>query len=118
MTRVNLVPPSELTREHLIAEYREISRLSKHAHNKYERCPDFVPPPTYRMGKGHMDFFVDKGLWVTKRFNSLVREMNARGYITNFTEYRPHPEQWMKDWEPSCEEIEISRQRIRERLQS
>lgn len=118
MTRINCVPAMELTREHLVAEYRELPRLAKHALGKFARKPDFIPPETYRLGKGHMDFFVDKGHWLETRHRELCNEMKRRGYTVNFPEYpiMHHPDKWRKDWTPTEEALKINRERIRERL--
>lgn len=117
MTRINLIPPEELTDKHLVAEYRELPRIAKLAYNTFVKDPTFTPPPTYRLGKGHMKFFVDKGTWLNNRHNLLVREMLNRGYTVNFPTYplHYHHETWRKDWEPSGPEISINLQRISDR---
>jgi deoxyribonuclease (pyrimidine dimer) len=118
MTRINCVPVQELTREHLVAEYRELPRLAAFAASKYARNPGFVPPPTYRLGKGHMDFFVDKGQWLADRHAQLVEEMRRRGYQVNFPDYPrdKHPQAWMGGWQPNEVDMAINRDRIAERL--
>ena len=118
MTRINCIPVEELTDKHLVAEYRELPRLAKHAKQKFLRNSDFVPPETYRLGKGHMDFFVDKGKWLQTRHSQLVEEMNKRGFKVNFPLYpcSQHPIAWMGEWEPSEEALIINRQRIAARL--
>lgn len=111
MTRVNCVPVEELCREHLIAEYKEISRISRAAR------PNPDAPKSYTMGKGHVIFFYDKGAWLKNRYeNELVPEMLRRGYEVNYPEYREHPPGLNNDWEPTPEAIAISRARIAERL--
>lgn len=127
MTRINCVPVEELTREHLIAEYRELPRVSgliwkwyNKTHAKILGMDVFVSPvapKAYTMGKGHVKFFYDKGEWLRKRFEEeIVPEMQRRGYTTNHTKYRLHPEGYNLNWEPNHEAISISRQRIEERL--
>ena len=119
MTRINCIPVSELTDAHLVAEYRELPRLAKHAAQKYQKDPNFTPPSTYRLGKGHMDFFVDKGEWLACRHAKLVKEMIDRGYSVNFPFYpeETHPLTWMNDWEPTKEAEDLNRQRIALRLE-
>ena len=119
MTRVNCVPVQELTKEHLIAEYKELPRIAKLALSRFEKDPNYQPPPTYRLNKGHMLFFVDKGGWLAKRHKELVTEMISRGYNVNFPEYpiHVHPKSWMGNWDPTPEAIAISRERIHLRLQ-
>ncbi|QDP53519.1 MAG: putative endonuclease V [Prokaryotic dsDNA virus sp.] len=124
MTRINCVPPSELTREHLIAEYRELPRVFGMVFGAVERGttdPAIMDiPPTYRMGTGHMKFFTDKLGYLVKRQKALVAEMRNRGYDPRFPEPEKLlvgiPEAFHGDWEPDEEALRISRARIAERL--
>jgi hypothetical protein len=120
MTRINVIPPLELSDKHLVAEYRELPRLAKHAAQKFAKNPTFTPPGSYRLGKGHMDFFVDKGLWLANRQVSLVAEMRSRGFTVNFPEYdlAKHPDEWRKDWQPTMEAIMLNIDRIKQRLRA
>ncbi len=124
MTRINCVPPSELTQQHLVAEYRELPRVFGMVLGMIERGttdPALAAiPPTYRMGTGHMKFFTDKLGYLLKRQKALIAEMQARGYKPNHT--NPDnllvgiPEAFHGDWEPDAAALEISRARIQERL--
>lgn len=117
MTRINLIPPTFLTNSHLIAEYRELPRLAKHAHRKHIKNPNFAPPETYRLGRGHVDFFVNKGKWLARRHRALVGEMLARGYTVNYPDYPSdvHPKSLMLDWSPSASEVSINLERLNDR---
>jgi len=109
MTRINCVPVKELSNLHLIAEYRELPRISRLA-------KETQAPTKYVLGKGHCKFFYDKGEYLRKRFeNEIVPEMQQRGITTNFTKYRRHPKGLNKDWTPTTEAQRINRERIRER---
>lgn len=110
MTRINCVPVEELTDKHLVAEYRELPRISKAA----RPCTD--APRAYKLGAGHMKFFYDKGKYLSDRFDQLVAEMQRRGFVTNFTQYRLHPVGLNNDWEPDQQAMAINRARIAERL--
>lgn len=124
MTRINCILPSELAREHLAAEYRELPRVFGMVRGMVERGttnPALAGiPPSYRMGKGHMKFFTDKLGYLLKRQKALVAEMWARGYQPNHTE--PDnllvgiPEVFHGDWEPNDKDLLISRARIQEQL--
>ena len=118
MTRINVIPVQELTDKHLRAEYYELPRLAKHARQKYEKNRLFTPPNSYRLGKGHMDFFVDKGKWLATRHQELVREMLSRGFTVNYPTYPLdiHPKQWCNNWEPTEAAKQLNRERIKERL--
>lgn len=131
MTRINCIPVEELSDKHLVAEYRELPRISALAHKYCER--EIVGaaykentfgvfniglyPVKYVLGKGHVKFFYNKGEFLRKRFEEqIVPEMQRRGFKTNFTLYRIHPNGMNLDWEPSDEAIYINRKRINERL--
>ena len=74
MTRINLIPPSELCDKHLIAEMHELPRVFRLA----RPCPD--APKQYTLGKGHVKFFYDKIAFLHGRFIALVDEMLNRGF--------------------------------------
>lgn len=114
MTRINCVPVATLTRAHLVAEYRELPR-ARHAWPR-RTAPQI--PATYRMGKGHVTFFYDKGLWLERRHRALVAEMQARGYVVNLPplDLAHWPEHAMNDWQPTAAAVAISEARIQERL--
>lgn len=122
MTRINLVDPKDLIRQHLIAEYHELPRIFGlvYAQQKKGKTPkDITIPPTYRLGTGHMTFFYDKLKFLEERFKLLVEEMGRRGFnaahtsIPNFTkEISP---EWWGNYEPTPEDIKISKERIDQR---
>lgn len=122
MTRINVVPPKELSRLHLVAEYREITRLPRNLQTSLTRKskPFSINeiPTEYTLGKGHVKFFYNKMLFLKKRFESLVYEMLERGYNpqhTDSTIFVTDNETFYKDYEPTVEAIEINRQRIKDR---
>jgi deoxyribonuclease (pyrimidine dimer) len=122
MTRINVIPPSELTREHLIAEYREIMRLPNNLKKSLSRSIPFDMkeiPPEYVLGKGHVKFFYNKMLFLQTRFESLVNEMTVRGYTANFTDssiFVPDDKRFYNDYTPDSRAIKINKSRITERL--
>ena len=90
MTRINVVPVRELSQKHLIAEYREITRLPGNLQQSLNRkgkpfSKDEIPTQ-YVLGPGHVKFFYDKMHWLAKRFDDLVDEMMRRGYDPKFRE--------------------------------
>lgn len=55
MTRINLVPPEELSRQHLVAEYRELPRifaLVRAAQGKGLKPANIKAPAVYVLGRG------------------------------------------------------------------
>jgi deoxyribonuclease (pyrimidine dimer) len=117
MTRINVVPPSELSRQHLLAEWRELPRVFSLAEKAWARGTPKIPAK-YCLGAGHVTFFYDKLEWVTKRFYELREEMLRRNYAPayehppGFSIKRQHP----NDWEPDAEALALNRSRIAERL--
>lgn len=122
MTRINCVPPSELSRQHLVAEYRELPRLfglARRAAARGESPEDPRNPRQYTLGKGHVRFFYNKLRWLATRQESLIIEMRSRGYNPSFTEppdLSCMDPAWLGDWEPSSAALALNRSRIAERL--
>jgi deoxyribonuclease (pyrimidine dimer) len=113
MTRINCIPVEELTNKHLIAEYREMLRF-RHV---YPRNINPSIPLEYVLGKGHVTFFFDKGRYLLKRHSQLIKEMNARGFKTNFNlDLSGWPKDCLNDWEPDDKAMEVNRERIFDRL--
>lgn len=120
MTRINVVPPSELCRQHLVAEYREITRVFGQRRNAIQSRRKLAPPKEYTLGAGHVTFFTDKLGYVLERYHQLQAEMRARGYTVNAV-----PDQdltngidsrWFGQYTPTPQAVEINRQRIKERM--
>ena len=124
MTRVNVVPPQELTNLHLLAEYRELPRIFALAHAAMQRgeLPDDPRNPAeYTLGPGHVRFFYPRLYFLRQRFVSLVDELRARGYRPQYLDvpreiYDIMPTEWMQDYTPTSLALNINRARIQERL--
>ncbi len=125
MTRINLVEPSELSDNHLMAEYFELPRvfLLVHKHDIKGRSPeDLKIPDTYRVGTGHVAFFYDKLLWLSVRHILLKEEGERRGLTLQIDpnaagiEHRAfrHTRFW-GDYIPTEDAIRINRTRLAER---
>ena len=122
MTRINIIPVSELTDQHLIAEYREITMVpaalmrtlnSKSGLNKQKIGNKFT------LNKGHVYFFYDKGLYLYNRYDNIVEEMILRGFNPDMKRIFPKdifPFELFNDWIPTNEEQEIVRDRIKEKI--
>lgn len=122
MTRINVVPPQELSVKHLVAEYREITRLPGNLETSLNRKGKKFElkeiPSKYTLGKGHVKFFYDKMLFLEKRFKALVDEMLNRGYNPTHrdsTIFIPSDKSFYNDYTPTEEALEINRARIKER---
>lgn len=121
MTRINLVPPKELTGKHLVAEYRELPRifnLVRKKVSKKQSPKDCKIPELYKLGTGHVLFFYNKLSFLKDRQTQLIKEMQSRGYHTSFTtpDVSDIPDEWLGYYEPTPEALAINRQRIQDRL--
>lgn len=123
MTRINCIPPAELSGPHLVAEYRELPRifaLVRAAVARGERPDDPRNPARYTLGAGHVRFFYSRLGYLAKRQVALVAEMRARGYRPAFADpaglIAGIPEEWCSDWEPPAEALALNRARIAARL--
>lgn len=116
MTRINVIPPSELNAKMLVSEYRELPRV-RHA---YPRRKPATIPESYRLGLGHVTFFYDKAVWLERRHRQLIAEMGRRGYTVNLPALDlSHWPGWARqDWQPDQAAMKLNRERIRERLRS
>ena len=123
MTRINLVDPSELTDQHLIAEYREIfmvgGSLNRTLNSKSGFREERVPK-RYTLNTGHVYFFYNKGRYLHKRYHELIKEMRRRGFDPDKSRVFPTKvfvdNGLYNDWMPSLEDYKIIRQRIEEKI--
>lgn len=124
MTRINLVPPKELSDRHLVAEYHELPRIFGLVKKAIAAGKD---PEAYRqefknytMGTGHVKFFYGRLKFIADRQISLIEEMLARKMRPSYGEFetiiRGIPKEWFGDWKPDEKALEISRKRIAERI--
>jgi len=123
MTRINLIPPTQLTDQHLIAEYREITMvpaaLKRTIDSKAGLSLDKIPK-VFTLNKGHVTFFYNKGKYLFLRYQLLIKEMIARGFHPDknrkfpkkiFIEYN-----LFNNWEPLSIDLKIIRKRIAEKI--
>lgn len=123
MTRINCIPPAELSPAHLVAEYRELPRifgLVRASALRGERPGDRRNPTQYRLGAGHVRFFYPRLGWLLARQIALIAEMRARGYAPSFDAPEALMDgiaaEWLGDWQPDAAAMALNRGRINERL--
>lgn len=119
MTRINLIEPRRLHQKHLVAEYREITRVYALASAWHQRGRDTGIPPHYTMGKGHVTFFYDKLGFIRDRYVQLVEEMRRRGYTVNYPQ-PPEvglPQDLFNGYVPTEEALKANLQRLAESIQ-
>jgi len=84
MTRINAgVAPSRLTDQHLLAEYKEILRVfTLHKKNLKKDKTKFLNslPKEFKLGTGHVMYFLDKIGYIENRFYQLVNELKHRQF--------------------------------------
>ena len=123
MTRINIISPSELTDQHLIAEYREIFMVAGSLKRTLISKSGFVEskvPKNFTLNNGHVYFFYNKGKYLYKRYNLIINEMKSRGFKPD--EKRIFPKDifimnnLFNDWEPNQSDIKIIRKRINEKI--
>ena len=122
MTRINIIPVSELTDQHLIAEYREITMIPAALTRTLNSKSGFIKkkiPDRFTLNTGHVYFFYDKGLYLYNRYDNIVEEMILRGFNPDFKRIFPKdifPFELFNDWIPTIKEQEIVRSRIKEKI--
>lgn len=116
MTRINVgVKPSELSRQHLIAEHREIKRIPNVVANGTAKLCNI--PDDFRLGQGHVKFFYNKLGYLLRRYKKIHRECIDRGYnVQNYEgAWSGVPTELMGEYTPTANDREIVVQRINER---
>jgi len=126
MTRINCIPVSELTREHLMGEYKELPRVFTLAKKAWLKGGKTIIPETYRLSTGHVTFFYNKLQYCWTRWLDLRTEMLKRGYepsqelyeslITQAIDMQSQMNPWWNQWQPDDVAQHINRERIAERL--
>lgn len=124
--RCNLIDPSLLTDQHLIAEKRELRMIPPLLEKKLSKkgLSGILSsiPPSFVLGKGHMSFWLDKCFYLEKRFNALYDEMLRRGFapsedITfNCEPFLRHKEYLYLDYIPNEDALEKIKERLRTRF--
>jgi hypothetical protein len=123
MTRINVVEPKELCDQHLLAEWRELTRIPNSLISGKLKIQNIPKAYTVRTednpsgGQGHVKFFIDKLKYLSNRYKSLLLELQIRNMPQK--DYWPHtttfPEHLCKDYIPTVEAIALNRRRIKER---
>ena len=124
MTRINLIPTHELTDQHLIAEYREITMVPAALQRTIDSKSGLMLnkiPVSFTLNKGHVMFFYDKGKYLFKRYQLLIREMEKRGFNPNKNREFPCDifikNKLFNDWEPTLKDLKIIKNRIKSKIE-
>ena len=108
MTRINVVPVSELSDQWLIAEYRELPRVLKGSFSI------LGAPKQYKLNKGHIKWARYFGQFTSNRFNQIIQEMRYRGFKINFSSsLDPYLTKEIKnDYTPNLSDLKVNRERL------
>lgn len=132
MTRINLVPPEELTDQHLFAEFREIKMVPKALRRsliasakRFETHEEFLArlPKEFTLNTGHVMFFYDKGDYLLQRYYKIRDELRKRGVgfneMSQFDDDRVFlclPDCFANNYTPTPAALSIIRQRLAEKI--
>ena len=119
MTRINLVPPEELSDQHLVAEYREIFMVGSSLQRSL-RSPNWEKtkksiPKQFTLNKGHVKFFYDKGKYLSERYDELIKEMKRRQMSPDslrIFKKEQWPDELFNSWKPNDYDLKVVRTRI------
>lgn len=118
MTRINVVPVSELTDQHLMAEYRELPMVPAAA--RRSNPAKHKPSTQYTLNKGHVMFFFDKKQYLLDRWLELIHELYARGFnidpATRVVHWQALDKFPQVSWTPDDHALGVNRLRIQERI--
>lgn len=125
--RINIIPVSLLTDQHLIAELREIKMLPKSLARslKSKVGVDFNDlPKSYILNKGHGKFFYDKLNYIEDRFYKLLDESKSRGFNFKSDELYDNEfdytcitlKSYKLNYVPTLDEMVVNVERILERI--
>ena len=107
------VKPEILTDQWVIAESVELLMIGGMLRkNNYQ--PKSPIPPTFRLGTGHMLFWVNKMKYLKRRHEEVNKEMRRRGFnpTTKEINLEEFPAEYCNDWEPSQRDTNILRERL------
>lgn len=121
MTRINVIDPSQLTDQHLMAEYRELPmvmgslRRSLTSVNGLPKIGD-----KYTLNGGHVKFFYNKGSWLKRRYTALIIELYERGFQldpTRKADFSVFETNGLSgEWQADMGALTINSERIQQRI--
>ena len=124
MTRINSdLDPYTLKDQHAFSEYREIPmviaslRRSLRTKSKSEVLNSI--PKNFTLNKGHDLHFYDKLLFIEKRYNKLIIELQKRNYNLDPNRklnFEGIPIEFFNDWQSTAIDDSIVKQRIEEKI--
>ena len=121
MTRINVIDVSLLTDQHLMAEYRELPMIAGSLRRSLKSKKGLPTiPDKYLLGKGHVSFFYNKGLFLSRRYSSLINELLIRGYnldLNRVVDFQTFKDNGLyNDWVADYSDLGVNVSRINQRL--
>lgn len=123
MTRINLLPVSELNNVHLMAEYRELpmvpAALKRSLRTQSKEKILKKIPKSFTLNQGHVLFFYNKLGYLSNRYEELIVELKNRGYELDPTRksgFDDVDSSWFGDFSPNESDMNIVRDRIKLRI--
>lgn len=122
MTRINIIDPTLLADQHLVAEYRETAMVPAALKRTLVSSKGYrvkAIPQKFTLNAGHVTFFYNKLQYLSDRYESLVAEMMRRRLrpdLTRVLNFDGIPDECFGDWIPSKAEQQIVVERISTRL--
>jgi len=120
MTRINVsIPVRNLTDEHLIAEHCEIKRLPAAYQKALRTGALYCILIRFKLGTGHVKFFLDKGEYTLGRYNEIHQECIRRGFnVPDYSEnWKVIGDECMNSYTPTKINHDLIVERITSRLQ-
>lgn len=111
------IPPRVLADQHLIAEYRELPMvLGSLRINGFKLKSE--PRLIFGLGKGHINWYKTRLLYLKNRHNDVIDEMKNRGFKCDGVKFdiNEAPTEFHNNWQPTLQDSMIIRQRIKEKL--
>lgn len=123
MTRINVIPVSELTQPELAGEWKEISRIFNLVRGriaKGQKPSDIKAPKDYVLGNGHQLFFYTRLGYIRDRMLELAEEMLNRGYNPDLHMLNDVldaaeldiPQAWFGNYAPTSAAMQMNIQRM------
>lgn len=125
MTRINAnIPVEQLVNKHLLVEFFEITRVTSQLSKRLAKgngLPKSMPQQ-FKLGSGHVTFFLDKGLYLHKRYDKLLAELLRRNFkitkIFNWAEFYSDKQEYYNDYDMSLADNQVLIDRLTVRLRT
>lgn len=123
MTRINAnVPVEKLVNKHLLVEFYEITRVTTQLAKRLAKGKGLPKnmPQQFKLGTGHVTFFLDKGLYLHKRYDKLLAELLRRNFnitkIFDWAGFYADKQEYYNDYDMTLDDNQVLIDRLKVRL--